>query len=105
MLLGLIKELPPTVLTQYGGRPYGGQKPVTEGTGQAKACPARPAIESDSKMLEHLPLRYDATAPSIDRVLTPGRGTYHDGGTLARGFQDGNLLWRSCLIGANQSCG
>jgi len=33
--------------------------------------------------------------PQTKRVSTPGRGTYHDGRTLARGFQDGNLLWRS----------
>jgi hypothetical protein len=44
-------------------------------------------------------LGYDATAPSIVRVLTPGRGIDHDGRTLARWFQDGNLLWRSWLRG------
>ena len=31
----------------------------------------------------------------VNRATTPGRGIDHDGRTLARGFQDGNLLWRS----------
>ena len=34
----------------------------------------------------------------VNRATTPGRGIYHDGRTLARGFQDGNLLWRSCTL-------
>lgn len=35
----------------------------------------------------------------VNRATTPGRGIDHDGRTLARGFQDGNLLWRSGLRG------
>jgi len=31
----------------------------------------------------------------VDRATTPGRGIYHDGRSLARGFWEGNILWRS----------
>ena len=78
-----------------GGGPYGGSKPASEGTGQAKACPTRPAIEvkqPSTRNADHL--SYDAAAPRTVQVVTPGRGIYHDGRTLARGFQDGNQLGR-----------
>jgi len=44
VLLGSIKEPPLPLLRGNGGGPHGGSKPGTKGTGQAEACPARPAI-------------------------------------------------------------
>ncbi|GFM89278.1 hypothetical protein PSCICO_46770 [Pseudomonas cichorii] len=44
-----------------GGGPYGGQKPASEGTGQAEACPARTAIEKQQLSLcKHLIAGYGA---------------------------------------------
>ena len=34
----------------------------------------------------------------VNRATTPGRGIDHDGRTLSRGFQDGNLVWRSGMM-------
>jgi len=45
MLLELVKEPPPPLSRGYGDGPYEGDKPASEGTGQAETCPVRPAIE------------------------------------------------------------
>ena len=45
MLLGQIKEPPTSLLTSVGGGPCKGEKPASKGTGQAKACLTRPAID------------------------------------------------------------
>lgn len=68
MLLGSIKEPLPTVVTRIGGGPYGGDKPGTKGTGQAKACPARPTIESDSSALTCLLITFGAAAPLLHEL-------------------------------------
>lgn len=48
-----------------GGGPHGGSKPASEETGQAEACPARPAIEMRQPDTMKCRLHtYGATAPS-----------------------------------------
>jgi len=91
-----IKEPSPAVVTRrMGGGPCGGDKPASEGTGQAKACPTRPTIEVKQPSTRNAGhLSYGAAAPRTVQVVTPGRGIDHDGRTLARGFQDGNQLGR-----------
>jgi len=98
MLLGRVKEPPTSLLTSIGGGPCKGEKPASKGTGQATAWPhtARHRYALAQWITIGFALwRYRA----LDNiwVLTPGRGIDHDGRTLARGFRDGNLLWRGCL--------
>ena len=62
-----------------GGGPYGGQKPASEGTGQAEACPARSAIEKQQLAHEALAVRNGRNrALVLIQVLTPGRGIDRD---------------------------
>lgn len=97
MLLRDIKE--PLAIRYHtnGGGPCKGGRPAHEGQ------PDRPKPASHGRhRCTRMPqasietaLVYDATAPSCIRATTPGRGINHDGRTLACGFQDGNILWRS----------
>ncbi|MNG31635.1 hypothetical protein D3C84_1174760 [compost metagenome] len=65
MLLELFKEPPPYLLTSMGGGPYKGEKPASEGTGQAEACLARPAITAQNSGHKKAPAAcgYGAVAP------------------------------------------
>ena len=85
MLLELIKEPPTDLPTGLGGGPYKGRKPASEGTGQAEACLARPAIEVlQPGTKKRRLLSYGASAPQTPQVPTPGHGIDRDGRTLAR---------------------
>ena len=85
MLLEQFKEPQPFVTTRNGGGPYKGGKPASEGTGQAEACLARPAIECYSRaQKKRRLLSYGASAPQTPQVPTPGHGIDRDGRTLAR---------------------
>jgi len=66
VLLGLVKEPRPPVVTRSGGGPHGGDKPASEGTGQAEACPARPTIECGGQAQ----LSADHTAMALPRPRT-----------------------------------
>ena len=106
MLLRRLRSRLPPLLHGNGGGPCGGSKPASEGTGQAKACPTRSAIEVKQPSTSSAGYsNYGATAPRTNQVATPGRGIYHDGRTLARGFQDGNLLWRRGNLECCAQCG
>ena len=85
MLLELFKEPPTDLPTGLGGGPYKGRKPASEGTGQAEACLARPAIECYSRaQKKRRLLSYGASAPQTPQVPTPGHGIDRDWRTLAR---------------------
>ena len=64
MLLELFKEPPPYLLTSMGGGPYKGEKPASEGTGQAEACLARPAITARKQRAQKKRLLFTAMALS-----------------------------------------
>ena len=76
-----------------GGGPYGGQKPASEGTGQAEACPARFAIEKQQLALKVLTVRNGRNrALVLIQVLTPGHGIDRDGAK------------RKCEAATTQAC-
>lgn len=94
MLLELVKEPHPPVVTRNGGGPHGGDKPASEGTGQAEACPARPTIESGGQTQEVPTTRlWRCRALERFQVVTPGRGIDHDRDSLARGIGGGQTGW------------